>query len=312
MSIRKRLEAGVEFSDEAADASFLGVDLQWYEFQGKSVALFAAEQSGLADYLRGQGAELVFQADQNPQLVDILEYQGTLDYAFVDPRQMERFDNVSDVSALTAALGRILGTSGVCFVVLRTGVVQTDWDVYNSILLTPEGALPSSPYLYNSLLQDFAVRPLLRVRDESNAHCVTRIFRLSPLQQTLLVILGHSQAGKTTLARNLQMLQPGAHFSSDYLYFNLFQARGKLGSTQYTERLSKILGSATAEDTGNFFRLLEDDIDALREYLSLVVGLFSSSHRIVSIDLDLRREDRIPVVRSALEAAGFSVWFVTR
>ena len=92
----------------------------------------------------------------------------------------------------------------------------------------------------------------------------------------------------------------------------MFQVRGKLATSDYSPRLQKILGDATAEDTGNFFRSLEDDLPSFEEYLSLVVDLLPNATQLISMDLDLRRDDRVPVVKASLEAAGYSVWFVTR
>jgi len=317
-----RLKAGVEFGEEVEPPSFCGVSLEWFDFKNKRVALFSPGDLDLARWIARKGASTTYlcgpdesSGEQGITSIDhdIWDFpHAEMDYIFFDTRVMSKFHYVEDVPRLTERLQRLLSSSGNCFTTFRTGIVQAEWDVYNSVLVTESGVLPSSPFLYDELLKDFAVRPLLRLKDEQAPGCVTRVFRIAPRQPTILVILGQSQSGKTTLARAFRHLQPGAHFSSDYFYFNLFQVRGKLATSDYSPRLQKILGDATAEDTGNFFRSLEDDLPSFEEYLSLVVDLLPNATQLISMDLDLRRDDRVPVVKASLEAAGYSVWFVTR
>ena len=317
--VLKRLYAGVEFSEPVKDSKYCGVNLSWFDFSGKFVADFTGASEELTRDLKTRGANRVVLCTRGKFEVensdvefwagDIFDFPETgVDYAFFDPRELDSFDDVEDVFRILERLSSILSPTGSCFIVLRTGAVHADWDVYNSIVLTPYGPLPSSPYLYNSMLADFAVRPLIRIHEESDTHRVTRVFRLAPKKNTLLLVVGHSQAGKTTLARSFLKDRPGTHLSSDYVYFNLFQNRDRLDQYQ---TLARILGNATAEDTGNFFRSLEQETGAMEEYVSLVSTLLPSAGT-VSMDIDLRLPESVEFVKQKLDALGYSVWVVSR
>jgi len=316
------MTAGVEFTQSDLPSTYLGVDLQHYDFNAKRVAEIAPRDFGLMQALQARGAIecCIFSDELNspPGGVAVRhkfyeDYDGEkLDYVFFDPSRINGFNHIDDVRGLTEWLSKHLAPGGVCFAVLRTGLVQTDWDVFNPILLTPIGRLPSSPYLYDVLLRDFAVRPLIRLKEPDHSrYCVSRIFRIGRRQPTLMLILGHSQAGKTTLARELRLNAPNSHLSSDYIFFNLFQHRSSPASPE-ASRLIELLGSGSAEATGNFFRTLEKDNDIFSEYLSLAHSLMPTHSNIISMDIDLREQSNIDFAKAYFERMGYSVWLVTR
>lgn len=250
--------------------------------------------------------------------IDLMEgdgwpYEGEpFDYVFFDRDKVSEFDDVEGAYRLGEWLTRNLSRSGVCFALFRTGMIQSDWDVFNSIVLTPEGRLPSSPYFYERLMGRFAVRPLVRVTDPARRYGISRVFRLARRSQTLLLVVGQSQAGKTTLARELRANSPHSHLASDYIFFNLFQLRAEKKVPGRGGSVSKLLGSGSAEATGNFFRLIERDDQLLFEYLDTACYLMPPEPNIVSMDIDLREPEAIEKARTYLSDRGFSVWLVTR
>jgi hypothetical protein len=312
----------VEFSDTTSVGDFCGLNLEWFDFAGRVIADLTSSDTQLAAWLLSRGARhaYVCNIDVPQSLSDRIETWsgdfwnfpfGSIDYVFFDPRRVQGFDFVQDAIRGVERISSMLTPDGSCFIVLRSGPVQTDWDVFNASVLTPVGRLPSSPYLYGSILGDFAVRPLLRLQEDI-PQCVTRIFRVSRRKPSLLLIVGHSQSGKTTLARSLLRSRPGTHVSSDYVYFNLFQMRNHIQNGMEVRRLSTLLGEATAEDTGNFFRSLETDEASLAEYLDLVCQLLPPNEDLVSFDIDLREPGSVNFARSYLESLGFMVWVVSR
>lgn len=318
--VMRRMQAGVELSDgtsfervlEQCDfsgtkvADFSGAkSMLWRRLLDKSVRechIHVANHITISDARIKRHAEKLWHVEENE-----------FDYIFFDSTDNEDFDHVDDTSLLAKNLKRLLAPRGQAFLVLRTGMVQTDWDVFNSILLTPIGRLPSSEYLYNVLLQDFAVRPLIRLDDKKNKnYCVTRIFRVTPRQPTLMLILGHSQAGKTTLARKVRYIPDAIHLSSDYLFYELFRLRSNDILPNCTRDLLDIVGGGSAEEVGNFFRTIESDPKLFRDYLELVISMIPREKSVVSLDLDLRQNKRIDELKDFFTKAGFSVWIVTR
>lgn len=321
--VEQRLRAGVEFSGTATKGDFCGLSLEWFDFTDSVVADLTATDTSLAEWVLSHGARQVYVCDGVDRVAgrqglerwhgDVWDFPfGGVDYVFFDPRSIKDFDYVSDAMRAVERIASMLSPGGSCFIVLRSGQVQTDWDVFNSALLTPMGRLPSSPYLYNSILGEFAVRPLLRLKEDASVQCVTRVFKLSARKPSLLLIVGHSQSGKTTLARSLLKTRPGTHVSSDYVYFNLFQMRGQLKELLGANRLSDVLGEATAEDTGRFFRSLDADQELLGSYLTLVSKLLPPTENLLSFDIDLRESRSVAFAKEYFESQGYVVWVVTR
>ena len=307
----------------AAPSTYKGVDLEHYDFKSKAIAEIAPEDFQFAASLgaRGAGSRRVFSQnlsaapkgvtlDKEPFWNHVGEQ---FDFVFADVGAFPNANHIDDVNKLTDWLSHSLSPAGVCFAVLKTGIVQTDWDVYNSVLMTPIGRLPSSPYLYDVLLRDFAVRPLVRLKEPAHArYSVSRVFRLGRRQQTLMLILGHSQSGKTTLARELRLNAPHSHLSSDYIFYNLYQNRSSKSLPGSGQGLAQLLGSGSGESAGNFFRSIEDNRKFLEEYLGLAHSLLPRHSNIVSMDIDFRDSKSIEFAKKYFAALGYSVWVVMR
>jgi SAM-dependent methyltransferase len=323
-SMMRRMEAGVEFSNAGQTPGALTQVLGECTLSGAKVIDLSGMGATIWQQLVDGGAtecHLVMQQDMTSPDSRVTIHVGQpwevkeqgFDLAFFDITVVDDFDHVDDVARLTRWLKHSLAPGGQAYLVLRTGILQTDWDVYNQILLTPLGRLPSSDYLYNALLRDFAVRPLIRLADEDNrSYCVTRIFRITPWQRTLVVILGHSQSGKTTLARQFRQIPDAIHLSSDYIFYEVFRLRSKGTLPNCSQSLVDVVGGGSAEEVGNFFRTIEGDAQLFQEYMKLVDSMIPRERRLVSLDLDLRKPERVDELRTFFAEAGFLVWIVTR
>lgn len=236
---------------------------------------------------------------------------GDLDYLFFDATAQSDFDHVDDLLRVVEALPRMLGSNGFAYAVLRTGVAQADWDIYNSVLLTPIGRLPSSDYLYNNILRNFAVRPLFRLPEQAgSSYCVTRVFRIAPKQPSLLIVAAASQGGKTTVSRSLK--RGAFHISNDYVFHELFRFRTQGALPGCSQRILAAIDGGKAEDVGRFFRAIESDEGLFSDYLALIQFLIPSREMEVSLDLDVRQQKRLDQAKKFFSDAGFSVWAVTR
>ena len=323
-SALRRMEAGVELSDEGEPADRLVKILELCDLADAKVADLSREGSGLWRHLLKAGAREchVVVSRSMPSLdrrvtVQVGEpwelRQQELDFVFFDATLAAGFDHVDGTARLAESLARCLAPEGLAYLVLRTGIVQTDWDVFNSILLTPIGRLPTSEYLYEVLLRDFAVRPLVRLTDDaSKAFSVTRIFRVAPCQPTLLIVVGRSQSGKTTLARKLRRVPDAVHFSSDYLFYELFRFKAAGALPGCSPQLLEVVGGGSAEEVGNFFRTVEKDAGLFEDYMKLILKMIPNGRRMISLDLDLRRADRLDELKRYFTDAGFSVWIASR
>lgn len=323
-AIMRRMQAGVEFANEASTPGPLSKILEQCELSGAKVADLSGLQTAIWNELCEhdlQDHHLIIPRDVKTPNIPAKFHIGKpwelseseFDLIFFDATVIDGFDHVDGVNRLTATLKNCLKTGGQAYMVLRTGIVQTDWDVYNPILLTPIGKLPSSEYLYNELLSDFAVRPLIRLTDDKHkSYSVTRIFRLTPRQPTLMVVIGHSQAGKTTLARCLRQMPDAIHLSSDYLFYELFRLRTYGLLPNCSQRLLDVVSGGTPEEVGNFFRTIESDTQLFKDYLTFVISMIPKWKSSISLDLDLRIPARLNELKSMFSDAGFSVWVVTR
>lgn len=319
-----RMEAGVEFINDARAIDNFTSILHDYDMEGKAVAHVSANGLDFAHQLLEKNVakchvispnELVSPDDRI--ICEIGRPWDTsasdLDYVFFDATMLENLDHVGGVNRLVERLESMLLPGALAFLVLRTGLVQSDWDVFNAILPTPLGRLPSSPYLYDVMLRDFAVRPLLRMKDDENKkHSVTRLFRITKRNPTLLLVIGHSQSGKTTLARSLREVDTTAHLSSDYIFYELFRQRAESNLPGCSNRLLDLIKGGSAEATGMFFRDIEANDEILREYLTLAVSLLPRHRHLVSMDIDLRDQKRIAFTKQFFTDAGFSVWVAER
>ena len=322
--VMRRMEAGVEFSREGASEGQLAEILELCELRDAKVADLSGPASGLWRHLIRRGVQEchviapagTYSPDSHLTAHACMPWElspDNLDFVFFDATVADGFDHVDDVARLADSLKARLAPEGLAYLALRTGVALTDWDVFNPILLTPTGRLPSSDYLFNVLLRDFAVRPLIRLTDKANgAYSVTRIFRVAPRRPTLLVVLGPSQSGKTTLARSLRRIPDGVHLSNDYLFYELFRFKSKHALPNCSQRLIDAIDGGSAEQVGNFFRTIEGDTRLFEDYMRVILGMIPKGRDAVSLDLDLRQPERLGELRGFFAKAGFSVWIVTR
>lgn len=229
-------------------------------------------------------------------LIDIGRHAGT-DYA----------------ATLVEVLGvakNILAVGGVVFTVLKSGYVNSGFDVYNPIVRTQQSTLPSSDYLIQGLLSDWTVRILQWLPQPAPGE-TARLFRLSVKRQTLLLIIGRSHSGKTTLARDFLNLDRFMHVSNDYIYCELV-ARHRDGAGYVPAHVAAALGDGSGRACGEFNRALGKDADLLSSYLDLMIPLIPKDRRLISVDFDLAGADQLGVAKTKLTEAGYSVWIVSR
>jgi SAM-dependent methyltransferase len=289
---------------------------------GKVVADLGIGDPGLVSALFEHGAKLCYvvgkdtsQSD-DPRIVRVptqpwdAPIEG-VDVAFFDARAISSFDHVHDLTLLMERVSRILAPDGVLFAILESGEVNSEMDVFNSIVLTPNGAMPSSIYLFESLLKDYAVlvldHPAKRLPGVTS-----RLLRITPKKPSLLLIFARSQAGKTSLAREFKSYERHAHVSNDHVFVELVRLK-KMGRVSHLpSEVVNLVSEGGATNCGRFNRAIEEDDDLLKKYLGIVKSLIPVDKRLVTIDLDLRREEQYAVAKDFFTSAGYSVWIVTR
>ena len=233
------------------------------------------------------------------------------DVALFDARAVPDFDPVQDVFHLMEHMRRVLRPQGTLFAVLQTSYVSPDFDVFNSIVLTPVGPLPSSPYLFDELLKKYAVRILDHPVNQMPM-VTTRFLRLTDKKPTLLLIFEQSQSGKTSLARDFKSLDKNIHVSNDYIYTEIVQLKKMKQAHNISAEIVEMIGDGGGKACGLFNRELEKNSNFLKKYLVLVESLIPKNKQLVTIDMDLRNMDQFDFVKSFFSEAGYSVWVVRR
>ena len=61
-----------------------------------------------------------------------------------------------------------------------------------------------------------------------------------------------------------------------------------------------------------WFRTVEKDAGLFEDYMKLILKMIPKGRNMISLDLDLRRADRLDELKRFFADAGFSVWIVTR
>jgi hypothetical protein len=233
-----------------------------------------------------------------------------VDVLLFDARRHANFDHVTGVALLVAQMRKVLSASGILFCLLKTGTVNHAFDVYNPIVRTNSGFLPSYEFLLGNLLAACAVRPLAWLPPVEPFETL-RFFRVSLKKPTLLLILGRSQSGKTSLARDLHTLDPQMHVSTDYVYCEIVERLGR-GATGIPEVLARHVGDGSGKACGDFNRALESNQELLSAYLSWIIGLLPRTKQIVSVEFDVLKDEAVATMKEMLSSAGFSVWVVRR
>lgn len=233
------------------------------------------------------------------------------DVAFFDARRRPGFDHVTGVTRLVSLMRRSLKPDATLFAILKSGTVFGGFDVYNSIVRSATEVLPSNDFLFRELLVDCTIR-IVGSMPSPRPYEHLRFLRLTLKRPTLLLVLGRSHSGKTSLARDLLTLDDTMHVSNDYIYTELVSRSrdGKAGS--YPQALVKIAGDGSGTACGAFNRALEGDPEMLRQYMEWIVPLVPRNKRVVSMDFDLVAETQVELAKKILTDAGFSVWVVCR
>jgi len=234
-----------------------------------------------------------------------------LDVAFFDTLNHPGFDHVQDVERLVAQMRHILRPYGLLYCALKSGVVNQLFDVSNPIVRAGTEALPSHEYLINFLLRQCTVRDLGSTgTDAPREH--TRFYRLAIKRPTLLLILGRSHSGKTSLARDLQGFDPQMHVSNDYVYCELVEIQASDRSAGISPRLLAHLGDGSGQACGEFNRALERDEALLIDYVDWIMQMLPRDKSIVSMDIDMTHPPHVEILKKRLQHGGFSVWTVQR
>jgi len=233
------------------------------------------------------------------------------DVAFFDARCQPGFDHVNGVRTLVEQLRRTLSPDGYAFAILKTGFVMQGFDVSNPIVATANEVLPSPEYLFRDLLADCTVRTL-GWPPASGRYETVRLFRLSIKRPTLLLILGRSHSGKTSLARDFQSVDEHMHVSNDYIYTEIVTKQRDGLVPEFARELAEMAGDGSGKACGAFNRALESSPDLLVTYVRWLIALIPRHKRLVSMDLDLIDPGQVSLMKQMLADAGFSVWLVMR
>ncbi len=285
-------------------------NLQEGNLTGKSVAILGYEEPSLTNLILEKGAAQCYSTQTEG--TNLPSDDATIDVAFFDIRSVPQSDSTKEIQSLLETAQKRLKPNGVLFCILQSGHVNPNVDCVNSIVMTGDGPMPSSAYLFDSILANFAVRTLDSAIDNESG-VLTRLLRLSRKKPSLLLILAPSQSGKTTLARDLKSRDQHSHISNDYVFLEIVRLKSK-GMLNWLP--SSIADFSDGVDIrtacGLFNRRLESDHALLKDYLELVVTLIPRNKQLVSIDLDLRNANSFSFVKDFFAANGFSVWMVSR
>ncbi len=290
--------------------------------RGRVVGIFGNGDPRLAQAALDAGAALCYQVGRfEAQPVDdrvihvrsdpLDEGIPRVDVAFFDTLGQPSFDPVLDVASLVAQMKRVLEPEGLMYCALKSGAVNHHFDVSNPIVRAGASVLPSHDYLLNALLRQCTVRDLGGIAPTDPREYI-RFYRLAIKRPTLLLVLGRSQSGKTSLARDFQAFDPQMHVSNDYIYCELCDVAAAAPASGMSTRLAERLGDGSGKACGEFNRALERDEAMLVDYLDWVARMLPRDKNVVSMDLDLVHPPHVEIVKKKLQEAGFSVWTVQR
>jgi hypothetical protein len=306
-----------------ANLAGLADNSRYGDLKGRVVADLGVGDLRLHDALLLSGAESVIvtgMPELRPADERIARFDGDpldsalpslVDVAFIDARCCPSFDHVTGITRLVAQMRRSIKSGGTVFAILKTGIVIGGFDVHNSIVRGASEVLPSNDYLFRDLLSDCTVRTLSWIPSSNQSEHV-RLMRLTLKRPSLLLILGRSHSGKTSLARDFLALDQSMHVSNDYIYTELVQRSRAGQSTAFPKALVEAAGDGSGKACGAFNRALESDPELLRQYMSWIIPLLPQNKRAISMDFDLVADSQVDVVKAILTQAGYSVWIVRR
>jgi hypothetical protein len=289
---------------------------------GKRIAILGHADEALIDSAMAAGVEHVTVTGHSPvgsdparvTALDGMPFTGRLsdvDVAFFDAREAVDGDATRDVSALTGLMRNGLRPDVTVFAILRMGMANHHFDIFNNLVRTRSGVFPTQKYLFDTLLVDCAIRMLDSIAG-SDPEVYTRLLRLTLKKPSLLIVLGRGHSGKTSLARDLLSLDSTIHVSNDYVYCELQQLVARGGEHGIPALVADQLGDGSGQACYLFNRQLEKNESLLRAYLELLIPLLPRDRRLITMDLDLLEPHAVALLKSLLSGAGFSVWVATR
>jgi hypothetical protein len=234
-----------------------------------------------------------------------------VDVAFFDAREAMESDATRDVSALMDLMRNGLRPDATVFALLRMGMPNQHFDIFNNLVRTRSCVLPTQKYLFDTLLADCAIRMLDSIAgNDPDVH--TRFLRLTLKKPSLLIVLGRGHSGKTSFARDLISLDPAIHVSNDYVYCELQRLVARGGQHSIPALVADQLGDGSGQACYLFNRQLENNEPLLRAYVELLIPLLPRDRRLVTMDLDLLEPRAVALLKTLLSDAGFSVWVAMR
>jgi hypothetical protein len=243
---------------------------------------------------------------------DILELSGgPFDRIFFDSRRCAAADSMASIGRFYAQLKRLLDPNGAAFAIVRIGLAEHGFDVYNSVVQVGRGVLPTQAYLFDEVLRSWSVRMMDSAVGTAPFEA-TRFIRLAPKRPTLLLVLGRSQAGKTSLAREFLKLDRHMHVSNDYIYVEIVRRKRAGIVEDLPPDLVERVGDGSGTACGKFNRMLEADAGLLEEYLGVVARLLPPDKALISMDFDMTRQEQVELMKQFFDRCGYSVWVVQR
>jgi hypothetical protein len=208
-------------------------------------------------------------------------------------------------------LRRMLSPKGAVFAMVRVGLADHGFDVFNPIVRVSRGVLPTQAYLFDEVLCGWSVR-MMDGAVGTAPHEAIRFVRLAPKRPTLLLVLGRSQAGKTSLARELLRLDRHMHVSNDYLYTEIVRKKRAGIADDIPSSLVEQVGDGSGSACGQFNRALEGNADLLTDYLGVVAASLPQGKQLISMDFDMVRPEQVDLTKRFFDQRGYSVWVVQR
>jgi hypothetical protein len=311
-----------QLSDYIPRLKQLPNNAQFAALSGKSVLVIQPVEPELVPALVAAGASSVavvgpFSGPSDDHPVshvgnDVFDSRGgPFDRIFFDGRRYEVASSMTTIGRFYERLQDLLDPRGAVFAILRTGVADHGFDVYNSIVQVSQGVLPTQGYLFDEILCQWSVR-MMDSAVGTAPHEAVKFVRLAPKRPTLLLVLGRSQAGKTSLAREFLRLDRHMHVSNDYIYTEIVRRKRAGIVADVPASLVERVGDGSGTACGKFNRALEADASLLKEYLGVVVCLLPRDKQLISMDFDMIHHEQVTLMKQFFDQHGYSVWVVQR